>query len=275
MVANLRFAQTGDGPSHLPRLQRAAKQQRFLRGMRWADVIGFDGHPELCFLVVLATAARPPPRPYQGEARGRVGPLLSINLEGTMVHATNEEISKILATIDRRDPMGERDYNAILIMQHTGLRVSELCGLDIYDVFDGKEVRTNLYVRPEIAKGGAEGAGDVPLNSTARQAISNQLSFQKRRGFRVDLQAPLFTTKRHNRLMSRALEYVLAELRERARLAKPVTPHSMRHNLATTLSGVANLRVCQKVMRLKRLNTVAIYTEVLPDEMTAALDRIG
>jgi site-specific recombinase XerD len=192
-----------------------------------------------------------------------------------MVHATNEEIFSILAQIDRRDPMGDRDYNAIVIMQHTGLRVGELTGLDVNDVFDGQEVRRALYVRPAIAKGGATGAREVPLNSTAREAIANQLSFQRRRGFRVDPQAPLFTTKCHIRLMSRALQYVMAELRERARLAKPVTPHSLRHNFATNLAGVANLRVCQKALGHKRLNTVAVYTEVSPSEMSAAVERLA
>jgi integrase/recombinase XerD len=85
----------------------------------------------------------------------------------------------------------------------------------------------------------------------------------------------LFTTKAHNRLMPRALQYVVAELRERARMAKPVTCHSFRKNFGTHVAAGAGVRAAQMLLGHKRLNTVTIYTEVSRHDLAAAVERLA
>lgn len=50
-----------------------------------------------------------------------------------MHYASNQDIERMLAQVDVREPMGGRDYQLVVMLQHTGLRVSELVGLDVSD----------------------------------------------------------------------------------------------------------------------------------------------
>ena len=88
---------------------------------------------------------------------------------------TQEESDKLLSVIDRRDPFGERDHAMLVLALHTGLRVSELTGLDVNDVAFRNVPRQALYVRPEVAKGNRERL--IPLNNAARDAVRRLLRF--------------------------------------------------------------------------------------------------
>ena len=72
-----------------------------------------------------------------------------------MVFATSDDIDRILAQVDPRDPLGVRDICLLTLARHTGLRVSELIGLDVFDVVAGQgdqpgEVRVGRYVTNDI-----------------------------------------------------------------------------------------------------------------------------
>lgn len=189
-----------------------------------------------------------------------------------MVFASNDDIDRILAQIDLRDPLGVRDFCALTIARHTGLRVSELVSLDVYDVAVGREVRRSLYVRSETAKFGR--ARRVPLNSAARESVARLLAFNARRGFSTEPKAPLLSSKKHGRMTIRAVQRLVAELRERARLAARITPHSFRGNFATNLASASNIRITQRALGHRRLDTVAIYTFPSNEEMAAAVERL-
>lgn len=83
-----------------------------------------------------------------------------------------------------------------------------------------------LFLRAKICKN--RKSRIVPLNSVARQTIERLIRFNRARGFSTEPKAPLLMTKRHRRLTARAVQYILADLRKRAGLAVPLTPHSMR-----------------------------------------------
>ena len=195
-----------------------------------------------------------------------------------MVFASTSEIDRMLALIDLRDPMGVRDHCILELARHTGLRVGELVGLDVSDVVSGGQggtplcVRTELYVRPAIAKGGFGRL--IPLNAKARSILARQLDFQRRRGFSIAPSAPLFTSKAHRRLTTRAVQYVFADLRERAGLAAPVTPHSARHLFGTCLAQAGSLPVVQAVMGHRRLSSTQVYMHPSRAELAAAVERL-
>ena len=195
-----------------------------------------------------------------------------------MVFATTQEIDLMLSLIDLRDPMGVRDHCIIEILRHTGLRVSELCGLSAGDVAVSAgrgrwQIRSELWLKPDIAKGGAGSL--LALNSSARAAILRQLEFQARRGFSTLPEAPLFTSKAHRRLTPRSVQYVFADLRERAGIVAPLSPHSARHNFGACLAQCASLPVVQAAMRHRRLSSTQVYMHPSRAEIMAGVERLA
>jgi site-specific recombinase XerC len=186
---------------------------------------------------------------------------------------TAEEIEQMLALIDERDPMGVRDINLIRLMCHTGLRVGEACGLDVGDVYANAAPRQSLYVRPEIAKGSRGRV--VPLNSVARHVIARQVNWLHCRGFCVAPDAPLFVSKGHRRLTTRAVQYLFKELRERAQIAVPITPHSARHHFASRVAETTgNVSIVARLLGHRRLDTSGIYVHSSPEELARAVDPL-
>jgi site-specific recombinase XerD len=187
-----------------------------------------------------------------------------------MVFASNDDIHRILAVIDVRDPLGVRDLCALQLAQFTGLRISELVALNVSDVAAGHEVRRSLYVRPETAKNSRGRV--VPLSSCARAVVARLLDFNKRRGFSVAPDAPLLFTKQHKRMSARTVQRLMADLRERARLATPVTMHSFRKNFATNVVAASNVRVAQQLLGHARLETLSTYAHPSQADLEQAVE---
>lgn len=191
-----------------------------------------------------------------------------------MNYIAKEEIERMLAKVCTKDPMGVRDRALVITMAHTGLRVSELSLLDVADVIASNgEVRTTLYVRPEVGKLGR--ARQIPLNSIVRAELGGLVSWNKSRGFSVAMHAPIFVTKAHRRITPRAIQYVVKDLREKAGLDVPATPHSLRANFLSAITATSNVRVAQLIAGHARLNTLAYYTFPSPEEMAQAAERVA
>ena len=149
----------------------------------------------------------------------------------------------------------------LVLAYHTGLRVSELTGLDVVDVSVDGQPRSLLHLPASIAKG--RHSRLVPLNETAQRAIVALLSFNTRRGFSVAPHAPLLVTRKHTRLSARAVQLRVAELRQLAGLDVQATPHSFRHAFGSRIAEkTGNLRVVQQLLGHQRLNTSQIYVYV-------------
>ena len=116
----------------------------------------------------------------------------------------------------------------------------------------------------------------VPLNFLAQKAVAKLLAFSQARGFSVAPEAPLLMTKKHERMPVRTIEFVVAGLREKAGLDFKAVPRSFRHGFATNLAqSTNNLRVVQKALGHRRLNTVEVYTMVHRDDIARAVDRMA
>jgi integrase/recombinase XerD len=184
-----------------------------------------------------------------------------------MYSPTLAEIRTLLDTIDLRAPMGPRDYFLIVFDYHTGLRVSELVSLNVSQVAEQGVPRHELFLPAAVTKN--RQSRIVPLNELARKAISKLLAFNQARGVSVLPDAPLFQTKHHQRLTARTVQWMMADLRAKAGLDVPVTPHSLRHAcLKTVLERSHDIRAVQKIGGQKRLSSVEVYTE--PDREQVA-----
>lgn len=187
---------------------------------------------------------------------------------------TGTEIRQMLRVIPERSPFGPRDRALLILLLHTGLRVSEVCGLCVGDVVQWSAPRKMLDLPKHLGKGGK--ARLVPLNATARGAVSRLVQFLQARGFSVAPEAPLLTNRRGEHLPVRSLQSIIQGYREAAQLSSRITPHAFRHTMATQLvRTTGNLRVAQAVLGHARLSTVEVYTQVTPDDLERAMSTIG
>jgi integrase/recombinase XerC len=160
---------------------------------------------------------------------------------------------------------GMRDRALIFILLHAGLRVAELCALDLGDVKLGDR-KGALRVRH--GKGNKE--RDVPLNAKVREAVR---AWQLKRPKAAET-ARLFTGLGSGQsLKVRMVQRLLAEYGRRAKL-EHLTPHILRHTCAKNLvdKGVPLDQVAA-ILGHESLDTTKIYTAPSESDLQAAVDR--
>ena len=187
---------------------------------------------------------------------------------------TSSEIRLILRVISPRSPFGVRDRFMLVLLLHTGLRVSEICGLMVADVAQWGAPRKMLDLPAHLGKGGH--ARLIPLNASAREAVATLLRFNQARGFSTAPGATLLVTRLGTALPVRTFQHLVQRYREAAQLSSRITPHAFRHTMATELvKSTGNLRVAQAILGHERVNTTQVYTHPSPAELERAMDTIG
>jgi len=187
-------------------------------------------------------------------------------------YLTEQETEKVLSSFWTDDPFYTRNKAIIVFALNTGLRVSELTGLNVRDVLNG-HIKKELKVRKEIAKGKRERI--IPLNEKARKAIRDLLDFNEKKGYRREKENPLFVSKMKRRITSRQVENIIKQLREDSEIDVDMTPHTLRHSFATRLMKKgAGLRVIQTLLGHKNLSTTEIYTHVDREDLEKAVNLI-
>ena len=155
-----------------------------------------------------------------------------------------------------------RDRAFLELLYSSGLRVSELTGLDV----GGLDLRENL-VRV-LGKGRKERI--VPVGAKAHAAL---VAYLEARGTAGDDQ-PLFTNHRGGRLTPRSVQRHLKTRLLKAGVLKDISPHALRHSFAThLLDGGADLRAIQELLGHASLSTTQRYTQVSVDQLMAVYDK--
>jgi len=157
-----------------------------------------------------------------------------------------------VAVIEARPVTGAaraRDLAVIEMLYATGLRVSELAGLDIDDVdHDARTVRV-------LGKGNKERI--VPYGAPAARALEAYLG-RRSRGT-----GPVFLNPRGGRLTVRSIHTIVRRAARVAGVTRRVSPHTLRHTFAThLLDRGADLRAIQELLGHSRLSTTQRYTHV-------------
>lgn len=172
------------------------------------------------------------------------------------------ELAELLdSPVDRSDPWALRDQVVLELLYAAGLRVAELCGLDLDDV--ALESRT-LRV---IGKGDKERS--VPIHESCGRWIERYLAGARHATMKEGspAQALLFN-RRGTRLGTRDVRRILDR-----RTGVPTHPHALRHTYAThLLDGGADLRVVQELLGHASLQTTQIYTHVSKERLQQVYD---
>lgn len=166
-----------------------------------------------------------------------------------------EEVERLLARVDPEERLAFRDAALIEVLYGSGLRVSELTGLQVRNLFLEEGL---LQV---LGKGSKERL--VPLGADARRALTRYLRELRPRLDRGESRGRVFLNQ-HGRPLSRmGVWKILRRLVERAGLRKRVTPHTLRHTFAThLLEGGADLAAVQEMLGHADISTTEIYTHV-------------
>ncbi|WP_243064639.1 tyrosine recombinase XerC [Humibacter sp. RRB41] len=190
---------------------------------------------------------------------------------------TRDQASALLDGLALRaesgDPVAVRDLAVVELLYASGLRVSELTGIDVNDVDHER-----LTVRV-VGKGSKERV--VPFGVPAERAITEYLRSSRpallaRRGSEartVDARA-LFLGARGGRLDTRAVYRVVSSLLADLPGTGPSGPHTLRHTAAThLLDGGADLRAVQELLGHASLGTTQIYTHVSTERLKESYQR--
>ncbi|GAA3355615.1 MULTISPECIES: tyrosine recombinase XerC [Saccharopolyspora] len=167
---------------------------------------------------------------------------------------------------EQGDPVALRDHALLELLYATGVRVAELCGLDLDDI---DRERRLLRV---LGKGKRERA--VPFGVPADAALERWLS-AGRPALRTDRSGPaVFLGARGGRLDQRMARRVVHDAVQAVPGAADLGPHGLRHSAAThLLEGGADLRSVQELLGHATLATTQLYTHVTVDRLKAIHDR--
>ncbi|UGT66218.1 tyrosine-type recombinase/integrase [Nocardia gipuzkoensis] len=166
----------------------------------------------------------------------------------------------------QRDPMALRDRAIVELLYATGIRVSELCGLDIEDVD-----RERRVVRV-LGKGNKERS--APFGTPADEAVGNWLRYGRPALATVDSGRALLLGRRGRRLDQRQARTVVHEVVSAIPGAPDMGPHGLRHTAAThLLEGGADLRVVQELLGHASMATTQLYTHVSIDRLKKVHDQ--
>jgi integrase/recombinase XerC len=164
---------------------------------------------------------------------------------------------------DDGSPVGVRDAAILELLYATGIRVGELCGLDVDDVDRGRRV-----IRV-FGKGRKERT--VPYGLPADRALECWLGSGRPALFASGAGAALFLGARGRRVDQRAVRTLVHRRLEDVPGAPDLGPHGLRHTAAThLLEGGADLRTVQELLGHASLATTQIYTHVTTDRLRAA-----
>ncbi len=169
---------------------------------------------------------------------------------------TLSEIDRIIAAIDLTKAEGQRDRAIIETLYSCGLRVSELCHLQMSDLFlDEGFIRVH-------GKGKKERL--VPISQSAIAEL--RLWFEQRAevNIRPGHEDMVFVSFRRGTALSRiTVFHIVKTLCQAAGIRSTVSPHTFRHSFAThLLEGGANLRVIQEMLGHEEIGTTEIYMHV-------------
>ena len=192
-------------------------------------------------------------------------PKISRVLPPTLEAATAAQMldGAIAAAGEAGAPMAARDAAVMEVLYATGIRVSELCGLDLADLD-----RERRVIRV-FGKGRT-----VPLGAPAIRAVEAWLGGARLQLATAESGQAMFLGERGKRIDPRVVRRVVHRFLQITKGAPDLGPHGLRHAMAThLLEGGADLRSVQEMLGHASLATTQIYTHVTNERLRSAFEQ--
>jgi len=204
---------------------------------------------------------------YQYELRqGKITADPTLNIDspklprGLPKTLTEQDVEKLLAAPDVNDPLGLRDRTMLETLYASGLRVSELVTMKV------AQVSQDMGVVRIVGKGAKERL--VPLGEEALDWLKRYLKQARPQILGQRAADAMFVTSRGGAMTRQSFWHLLKRYSVQAGLAKPISPHTLRHAFAThLLNHGADLRVVQLLLGHSDISTTQIYTHVARERL--------
>jgi site-specific recombinase XerD len=181
---------------------------------------------------------------------------------------TPAEVRRMLECIPTNRPRDLRDRAILEMLYGTGLRRAELLNLALYDL--NLEAGT-LHVR--LGKGGQDRI--IPVVDSLKGMLKRYLEEARPKLAKAG-ETHLFVSSRAGgrKLDPSDIARIVTKAARKAGIAKPITPHALRHGCAThLLKGGADIRQIQKLLGHRRLSSTEVYTHVEVSDLAQVLSR--
>jgi integrase/recombinase XerC len=178
-----------------------------------------------------------------------------------------DDVFQLLGAIEINNALDVRDRAILEVLYSTGIRASELVGLNWSDVDFG------LGIIRVVGKGSKERI--VPIGEVALQTLRDY-GQEVRTEWKLPCtgETSVFLNHRGGRITTRSVARVVEKHLREAGIAVKVSPHGLRHSFAThLLNSGADLRVIQELLGHASLSTTQRYTHLNLDQLTAVYDK--
>ena len=183
---------------------------------------------------------------------------------------TQEEVERIISAPNIEEISGLRDKALLELLFSSGLRVSELVGLNIEHI--------NLKRREFTVRGKGQKDRPIFISGSAAEALEKYLEK------RADTLQPLFisisanhtatTDGNYKRLTARSVQRIVQKCALQAGITKHVSPHTMRHSFATDLlMNGADIRSVQTLLGHSNISTTQIYTHITDPHLKSVHEK--
>lgn len=172
---------------------------------------------------------------------------------------TSKEVDLFLEQPDCSDAKGFRDKAMLELLYATGIRVSELVGLNVQDV--------NLSVGFVHCKS-RDKERVVPLYPAAIKALSTYIKEIRPQLLEDSNERALFVNMNGERMSRQGFWKIVKYYQEKAGIEKDITPHTLRHSFAAhLLENGADLRSIQEMLGHADISSTQIYTHVIKHQL--------
>ncbi len=178
---------------------------------------------------------------------------------------TNHEVDLLLSQPDQADPKGIRDKAMLELLYASGIRVSELIGLNIEDI--------NLSVGFLVCRSG-EKERIIPLYKVAVRSIQEYLQNVRPLLTADTGEYALFVNVNGGRMSRQGFWKIVKSYQVKAGIQKEITPHTLRHSFAAhLLENGADIRDIQEMLGHADISTTQIYTKVIRSHLKEIYER--
>lgn len=185
-----------------------------------------------------------------------------------------EQLRLLKTTGEHRD--GYRDHVLYSLALSTALREHELVALNVGDVLD-TEGRARRRVPLHVFKRSNpdESMQEVVLSDTVRAKLEKLYRWKKAKGESIAPNAPLFVSRKSNRLSTRQVRHGFGVWQERAGIERPLGFHGLRHSSCTNIfAQTKDIKLTQRFARHKSILSTARYTHPSDEALLRAVQTL-